>query len=159
MAAETPSFNSTGENGLTPLMPQNSAMSGLLASSGNAVSVIIEAPTRHRQQWSSPGQWWVAQRLSGRAPQRIVWRWAICCENTQGGTTAEQKMNAVEAALVAYMLDGRGYTMDDGKGQTRLDCVLCGHEAGTQRIGPRLTLTNGNKLQQWELVFVNLRWA
>lgn len=146
MALEIPQFNAGGENGLTTLHPTNGGMGALLASTGNTISVQVGALASKGSTFSTPGGHWTARRVTGRRPRRAVWDWQIAAAD-------QSDLNQVEAAIEAYIDDGREYVLTDGKGRSSNYGVLLDGGAGTGRIGRRVSTSDGRKLQRWRLVF------
>lgn len=146
MALEIPQFNSGGDNGHAAIYPANSQMSGLLAATGNAITVQVGALGTKGASWSTPGGNWTARRVTGYRPRRVTWDWQIAAVDGSS-------LNQVEEIIEQYIADGREYVLVDGKGRSNSYAVLLDASAGTGRIGRRVSTPDGRKLQRWRLVF------
>lgn len=150
MAASTWDFNAGEDNSLTKLVPQPSATMGsvTLPSDGNVLNVEVGAPDAKAVQMVPPGADWAGRRTTGLLPVTIIWRWDL-------HAASDANLNAIEAYIMAYVKDGRGYTIRDGtSGSNRSGTAVLDR---ARRIGPRRVLAGGKSRQVWELTFRVLR--
>jgi len=128
--AEIPKFNAAGADGRAALDP-----------TGQPINVYVGPPSVHGYEFSPPGTDWTISRVTGLGPRVVVWDWMVRAQD-------ETTLNSTELGIESYLTSHAPYNLDDGKGRSG-PAVL----ADAQRIGPRLTTTDGRKLQRWRLTF------
>ena len=141
------SFNSTGADSLTALVPVNGGFDDKLSDTGNVCNVQVDSIGTKSYLSTGPGTDYVVRQLTGTRPRRVTWLWRI-------KATSAANMNCVEALIEQYIAGGKAYALEDNVGRTTTRAVLLGPEEGTGRIGRRQTLAGGGAvLANWRLVF------
>jgi len=140
----TPTFNAPGAWDLSPLVFENGGMGGLLAETGNTAKVPSSALQVRAHESQVPGAAWTLRRVVGIQPRTVVW-------DVQLKAVDEASLNAVLAAIDTYAFDGRPCQLSDGHGRETLYAVL--DPQGTQQTGPRLTTSQGEKIERFSLGF------
>lgn len=138
------SFNSGLLYSLLAVHPYNGGMVGL-ASSGNAINVVVDPVEPREVEFSPPGSNWTARRVAGLPMRRVLWRWQMVGASEAG-------LNGVETVLEQYLADGREALLSDG---TRSSSYAVMKAA--RRLGPRRKLPDGRYLQGWQIEFMVTR--
>ena len=139
-------FNSSGVNGLTPLVPVNGGFSGKLSADGNVCNDEVDPIGTKSFSSTGPGTDYETRQLTGTRGRLVRWRWRI-------KATSVANMNIVEGVLAGYVADGRPYALEDNDGRTTSRAVLLGPEDGTRIIRQRRVVVGGAVIATWQLVF------
>ncbi|MBW7907205.1 MAG: hypothetical protein LC135_01800 [Phycisphaerae bacterium] len=143
MAIPLWSYNATGVNGLTALLPGNGRMSGA-SQSGNAMQPIVHGVVLARQMFWGPGGGFSALRTCGVLHRPIEWQWRI-------RATTQANLDAICKAIEDYRRDGRCYAISDGTRSAALTALLEAEPADERR-------QHGSEWHQaWRLLFHVMR--
>jgi len=143
----TPTYNDAETNGLSKLEFGPSGMGGLLSSTGVTCRVTPDPIDVSSVTFAPPGADWMGHRVLGKHGRAVRWETQLKCDDNAS-------LNAVEAAIEAYLNDGRAYALTDGFGRSNSYAIL--QRAGTGRRDRRVPLQSGAVLQRWGLVFLVL---
>ena len=145
------SFNGLGNNGLTALLPGNSLMVGS-AATGNALRTTVGDLETKSVEIRPPGGDYAFRRVTGLLPRKVEWQWQIAA--TVGGLgTPAVYLSTIEAAIEAYLKDGREYVLSDGE---RSGSAIVRRAT---RVGRRALAIGPKYLQLWRLEFVVMQPA